>query len=244
MGRRKFRGTLPEGHDEVVAVYEVRQGMWVLDPETGEWANVKQAGRGNVCAWGRRTWRVSLRKLGEREFSLDEVVTVRVPRPRTPGDDDADTETDRDLRRSQGVGVPTSEETTVPEPAEASLTTETYRRDDGWEVVVTHDGEVVTALNHLPMIVQAPPQPLTIEYVRRACQAHGYGPVGPVPAPENRNGIEGLPTFTEAQARSLSSLSSLSDVPVFDPAHGQRVVAMEDICPDEDTSAPASEEPS
>lgn len=242
MGRRKFRGTLPEGHDAVVTAYEVRQGMWLLDPETGEWANVKQAGRGNVCAWGTRTWRVSLRRLGAREFSLDEVVTVRVPRPRTPGDDDADTETERDRGTVSLDGRADERGGAVPESAEAALTTETYRRDDGWEVVVTHDGEVVTALNHLPMIVQTPPQPLTIEYVRRACQAHGYGLVVPVaPSLDAESDTGGLPTFTEAQARSLTSLS---DVPVFDPAHGARVVAMEDICPDEDTSAPASEEPS
>jgi hypothetical protein len=60
-----------------------------------------------------------------------------------------------------------------------SHSAETYRRDDGWEVVVTHDGEVVAALNHLPMIVEAPPEPLTIEYVRMACRAHGYAYVIP-----------------------------------------------------------------
>lgn len=57
---------------------------------------------------------------------------------------------------------------------DAGLTTETYRRDDGWEVAVTHDGEVVTEVSHLPMLVLAPPDPLTIEYVRQAFAAHGY----------------------------------------------------------------------
>lgn len=93
---RKFRGDLPDGVDAVVVACEVRAGMWLLDSETGEWANVKQAGRGNVCVGfgGMRTWWMSLRKLGEREFALDEPVTVRIPDPRLPGDDDADTESD------------------------------------------------------------------------------------------------------------------------------------------------------
>lgn len=46
----------------------------------------------------------------------------------------------------------------------------------------------------------------------------------------------------QAGIGNARSLSSLSDVPVFDPAHGARVVAMEDICSDEDTTIPAPEE--
>lgn len=51
---------------------------------------------------------------------------------------------------------------------DAPRTTETYRRDDGWEVVVTHDGETVTA------------------HVRVACRAHGYARVTP-PAEEGKS---------------------------------------------------------
>lgn len=78
---RKPVSVLPDGGDVVVRADEVRAGMWLLDPETGEWGSVKQAGVGNACVGfgGVRTWRVSLRKLGAREFGVDEQVTVRVP---------------------------------------------------------------------------------------------------------------------------------------------------------------------
>lgn len=72
---------LPPGTDETISASEIRVGMWVIDPESGEWPNVKQSGRGNACTGfgGQKTWVVSLRRFGHRELSVDAPVTVRRP---------------------------------------------------------------------------------------------------------------------------------------------------------------------
>ena len=54
------------------------------------------------------------------------------------------------------------------------IKTRRFRRPDGWDVIMRTNGDKVVYLSHLPMIVSAPPDPLTIEYVELACQVHGY----------------------------------------------------------------------
>lgn len=80
MARRRLEGAPPVGRDATVAVSRVRDGMWIVDPETGEWANVKQSGRMNVCTGfgGQPKWALSLRTLGAREMSMDTAIQIRV----------------------------------------------------------------------------------------------------------------------------------------------------------------------
>lgn len=56
----------------------------------------------------------------------------------------------------------------------AQVETRIYRREDGWEVVMRVRGATVVYIDHLPVITTPPPEPLTVEYVERACGAHGY----------------------------------------------------------------------
>lgn len=78
--------TLPDGHDKVVTADEVRHGMWMIDPQTGEWAQVKQFHRrrrsSETHRFGETKAFISLRRAGGRELDLSDPVTIRVrPQP-------------------------------------------------------------------------------------------------------------------------------------------------------------------
>lgn len=81
MARRRRETAPPAGTDVSAIAADVRETMWIIDPETGEWARVKQfTRRASVCSWsGRNDVRISLYKFGEREMSPDTVVTIRRP---------------------------------------------------------------------------------------------------------------------------------------------------------------------
>lgn len=83
MPRSKSRATLPEGEDWLIPLDRVRHGMWVQDPETGQFVQVKEIRKntGGVCSWSRKPithYELSLRKVGLRELPIDSYVTVRV----------------------------------------------------------------------------------------------------------------------------------------------------------------------
>lgn len=208
---RKFRGALPDGVDAVVAACEVRAGMWLLDPETGEWGNVKQAGRANVCVGfgGVRTWRVSLRKLGAREFAVDEPVTVRVAAPMPEASThDADTEPDE----------PTTQNT------KGTPVTGHIDRDAAVDAVLAvMDGHIERESHRV------------YEWPEDEADLHrngGHGSFTERAAAVSRLRAEKIvdavlrcttarpPVFTEAQARSLADLQ---DVPTFEPPNTRAI---------------------
>lgn len=81
MGKGRL-ATLPTGQDQVVLAGAVRAGMWMIDPETGEWALVKQFEKRRYLSEGAGKVSpvcLSLRRLGAREMDPETPVTVRVP---------------------------------------------------------------------------------------------------------------------------------------------------------------------
>lgn len=54
-----------------------------------------------------------------------------------------------------------------------SVITELWKRDDGWTVEVTIDGDEVKT-DHIPLTNWAVPFPLTHEYMVRVLEVHGY----------------------------------------------------------------------
>lgn len=83
MARRRVPDAPPVGRDDILPAGRVRQGMWMVDPETGEWACVKQFSRNGFRCTGFGKVRenpvlVSLHRLGGREFDPTEPITVRV----------------------------------------------------------------------------------------------------------------------------------------------------------------------
>lgn len=86
MARRRRKAAPPVGADVSMTAGAVRENMWIVDPETGEWARVKQfTSRASVCSWsGRDDVRVSLYRFGERELPRNTPVTVRRPDPTAP----------------------------------------------------------------------------------------------------------------------------------------------------------------
>ncbi|MFS0885109.1 hypothetical protein [Aeromicrobium sp. 179-A 4D2 NHS] len=81
---------VPAGLDVTIEAGRVRRGMWVMGPGMDEFALVRSfTDKRYGCHWGPDAGRpprsvVSFRRFGQREFSPDEPVAVRVPVPFDP----------------------------------------------------------------------------------------------------------------------------------------------------------------
>lgn len=83
MAKKRYPSSPPQGKDELWPAEKVRQDRWIQDPFTDEWVRVKQMSTVRTGCFGPDRdrdgqIRLSLSKLGERNFPPDTMLVVRV----------------------------------------------------------------------------------------------------------------------------------------------------------------------